>query len=290
MRIRSGLAALVVSAFGTFCAVLAPPAEAAQAGGIACATTLTCTAEQINAMPMPQRLGFVRVISANAAPGYAARWGAVEGVLEFFAERHLGKPGSWVSYVDAGDLEAIERGIALAEGRGTDTYGNPGSVLWAGYLLLLRSGDLTDRSAHDRAWGEAEQASIDDGVALAEHVHGLTPTAVERRFFEFTQFYRWALGHRPLLLDLYLGSAPVAPGRPPRQQKFLDWFTDVTKDVPARDGAALSYDFARFDPSSGVADLVAIFRAYAAYFTQSLAAPAQPHVTPSAASASLHSR
>lgn len=207
-------------------AVLAAPAAAAQLDP--CAAELTCTAEQINTMSMPQRLAFLRSISPGAAPGYAPRWGAVEGVLEFFADRNLGKPGTWVSYVDAADLEAIERGAALAEGRGTDRYGNPGAVLWASYLLLLRSKELADRSAHDRAWSEAEQAAIDDGATLAARKHGLTPTPTERRFFEFTQFYRWVLLNRPFLLDLYLGSAPINPGPPQRQTSFLNWFTDVT--------------------------------------------------------------
>ena len=249
-------------------AVLAPAASAAQVRVDACATTLTCTAEQINTMSMTKRLAFLRSISPSAAPGYAPRWGNIEGVLEFFGDRGLGKPGSWVSYVDAGDLEAVERGIAIAEGRGTDTYGNQGAVLWASYLLLLRSGELSDRSAHDRAWSQAEQASVDEGVLLADRIHGLKATPTERRFFKFTEFYRWVLRARPELLDLYLGSAPVAPGKLVRQQKFLDWFTDVTNDVPARDGAALSYDVAAFNNKACAADFIQILKAYITYFTQ----------------------
>jgi hypothetical protein len=54
----------------------------------------------------------------------------------------------------------------------------------------------------------------------------------------------------------------------PRQQKFLDWFTDVTNDVPARGGAALSYDVAAFDNKAYAADFVQILKAYITYFTQ----------------------
>jgi hypothetical protein len=265
VRTRSGIVLVVLSLLSAWFGALAPPASAAQTA-ISCTTTLTCTAEQINTMSMPDRLAFLRSISPGAAPGYPPRWGNIEGVLEFFIDRNLGKPGSWVSYVDAGDLEAIERGIALAEGRGTDTYGNPGSVLWASYLLALLGGQLTDRAAHDRAWSQAEQASIDHGVALAEKTHGLKPTPTEQRFLAFTQFYRWVLLNRPILLDL--GLPPIAPGKPPQQTNFLNWFTDVTNDVPAHKGATFSYDVAQFNGSAGFTDFVQILVAYATYFMQ----------------------
>ncbi len=265
VRTRSGIFLIVLSLLSAWAGALAPPASAAQTAA-SCTATLTCTAEQINTMSMPDRLAFLRSISPGAAPGYPPRWGNIEGVLEFFIDRNLGKPGSWVSYVDAGDLEAIERGIALAEGRGTDTYGNPGSVLWASYLMALLGGQLTDRAAHDRAWSQAEQASIDHGVALAEKTHGLKPTPTEQRFLAFTQFYRWVLLNRPILLDL--GLPPIAPGKPPQQTNFLNWFTDVTNDVPSHKGAAFSYDVAQFNGSAGLTDFVQILVAYATYFMQ----------------------
>lgn len=257
-----------MSLLSALCGLPAHAASAAQVRADPCTATLTCTAEQINTMTMAERLAFLRSISPSAAPGYAPRWGTIEGVLEFFADRGLGKPGSWISYADAGDLEAIERGIAIAEARGTDTYGNQGAVLWASYLLLLRSGELSSRSAHDRAWSQAEQASVDDGVLLAGQVHGLKATPAEQRFFKFTEFYRWVLRARPELLDLYLGSAPITPGKALRQQKFLDWFTDVADDEPAHAGAALAYDVAAFDAKSGVTDLVQVLKAYIAYYIQ----------------------
>jgi hypothetical protein len=264
VRTPSGIVLIVLSLLSALSGAVAPPASAAQAAS--CTTTLTCTAEQINTMSMPERLAFLRSMSPGAAPDYPPRWGNIEGVLEFFIDRNLGKPGSWVSYVDAGNLEAIERGIALAEGRGTDTYGNPGAVLWASYLLILRNGQLADRAAHDRAWSQAEQASIDGGVALAEKIHGLKPTPIEQRFLEFTQFYRWVLLNRPLLLDL--GLPPIAPGGSQRQATFLNWFTDVTNDVPSHKGAAFSYDVAQFDGPAGFADFLQILVAYASYFMQ----------------------
>lgn len=253
------------AAFATLLACLlclsAAPATASTA---TCAETLTCTAEDIDGMTIAQRLEFVRAMSAGPAaevvPGYAPRWRNIEGVLEFFADRGLGAPGTWVSYVDAGILEGIERGIALARGDSTDTFGNPGATLWARYLTRLRDGKLTARSAHDRAWSEAEQASTEYGVALAERVHGIAATPVEERFYQFSEFYRWTLRSRPMLLDLL--TPPVGPGDQ-RQLTFLDWFTDVTNDVPAHRGSHLAYDLAEFDAPAGTLNFLALFTAYA---------------------------
>src|SRR5206468_2773877 len=115
-----------------------------------------------------QRLAFVDALTTGPAaaviPGYTGRWGNIEGIISFFGDRSMGAPGTWVSYVDAGILEGIERGVAIASGRGTDTFGNPGSALWASYLTKLAAGQLRARSAHDLAWSLAEQASTDHGV------------------------------------------------------------------------------------------------------------------------------
>lgn len=254
------------AAFVTFLTALlcATLASSAQAGTATCADTLNCTAEDINTMSMPGRLNFVRELSAGAAaeviPGYAPRWGNIEGIIEFFTDRDMGAPGSWVSYVDAGILEGIERGIAIASGRGSETFGNPGAELWASYLTRLAAGRLSGRSAHDLAWSQAEQASTEHGVVLAEQVHGLRPSAAEERFYQFSDFYRWVLRSRPAVLDFL--SPPVRGGK---QLTFLDWFTDVTNDVPTRKGGALAYDAGLFDAPAGAVDLIAVAAAYGDY-------------------------
>lgn len=242
------------------CLVLAPPAGAERRGPAGCAATLDCTAADIDLMTMPERLEFVRAMSAGPAaellPGEAYRWRNIEGIIDFFRDHDMGTPGTWMSYVDAGILEGVERGIALASGRDGGTFGNPGAVLWADYLLGLRDGTLTGRSAHDRAWSLAEQASTEYGVRLAEDVHGIRPTAVEERFFAYSEFYRWTLRNRPALLD------PVSPGPDERQVTFVDWFTDVTNAIPARRGAELALDMAEFDVSGGTLSMLALFRSY----------------------------
>ncbi|WP_199432784.1 hypothetical protein [Qaidamihabitans albus] len=258
-------AAVVTIVAVLLCVVLVPPAGAERHGAAGCAATLDCTAEDINLMTMPERLEFLRALSEGPAaeiiPGYTHRWRNIEGIIGFFRDHGMGAPGSWVSYVDAGIVEGIERGIAIAAGRGGGTFGNPGAALWADYLTGLREGRLAGRSAHDRAWSLAEQASTEHGVALAEQVHGIAATAVERRFFGYSEFYRWTLRNRPFLLDV------ISPGPGPGEQRqltFLDWFTDVGNDVPSRRGAELALDMAEFDAVGGTVSMLALFHAYAA--------------------------
>lgn len=167
----------------------APAGAATHRGPAECAAALDCDAETINLMTMQERLEFLQAMSAGPTaellPGYEPRWGNIEGIITFFRDRGMGAPGTWVSYVDAGILEGIERGLVIALGRGTATFGNPGAQRWATYLTDLSQGHLGNRSAHDRAWSEAEQASTDHGVHLAEDVHGQAASVVEERLFQF---------------------------------------------------------------------------------------------------------
>lgn len=230
-----------------------------------CAAALDCTAAEIDRMTMDDRLELVRALQRGPAAAFGAtdRWRNIEGVIAFFRDRGLGAPGTWVSHVDAGIVEGIERGIAIALGRSTDGFGNPGSAKWADYLLRLQRGDLAGRAAHDRAWGEAEQASTDHGVLLAERVHGLRPTAVERRFFLFSEFYRWTLRNRPVVLDMLLVYGVLAhPELAARRVPFLDWFTDVGNPVPSYKGCELAYAYAELDPISGAFSMLDLLLAY----------------------------
>ncbi|MGW4113036.1 hypothetical protein ACWEFJ_19380 [Actinosynnema sp. NPDC004786] len=241
------------------------PAVAAVRTPAECAAALDCTAAQIDRLDMAQRLEFLRLVQSGHAAGLGAsdRWRNIEGVLAFFRDRGLGAPGTWVSHVDAAILEGIERGVALALGRSTDGFGNPGSARWADYLTRLDRGELTARNVHDRAWGEAEQASTDHGVAVAEQVHGLKPTAVERRFFLFSEFYRWALRSRPVVLDLLLVYAVVLnPVLVLRRVPFVDWFTDVRESAPSRKGSEIAYAYAQLDPVTGGFSTVDLLLAY----------------------------
>ncbi|MFE9750453.1 hypothetical protein ACFYOT_36585 [Saccharothrix saharensis] len=230
-----------------------------------CATSLDCTAAEIDRMTVAQRLEFLRLVQSGPAAGLGApdRWRNIEGVLAFFHDHGLGTPGTWISHVDAAILEGIERGVALALGRSTDGFGNPGSARWAAYLTRLHRGELTVRNEHDRAWSEAEQASTEHGVAMAERLHGLRPTAVERRFFLFSEFYRWSLRNRPVVLDLLLVyGALLNPVLILRRVPFVDWLTDVRESTPSRKGSEMAYAYAQLDPVNGAFSTVDLLFAY----------------------------
>jgi hypothetical protein len=96
---------------------------------------------------MTARLDYVRYMqSAHFGPLKATnKFRAIEGVIEFFIAKRIGTPGTWVSYVDAGIVEAIQRGGAIALGTSAETGGNPGASMWADYLRRLRDGGLQSR-------------------------------------------------------------------------------------------------------------------------------------------------
>jgi hypothetical protein len=243
------------------------PTNAAAAGRTPaeCAAALDCTLAEIDLMSMPDRLEFVRLMQSGPAAqlGATDRWRNIEGVITFFRDHGMGAPGTWVSYVDAGIVEGVERGIAIALGRSQDEFGNPGSRKWANYLTRLHAGELAVRNVHDKAWSEAEQAATDHGVTVAEKVHRIKPTAVERRFFMYSEFYRWTLRNRPAVLDLLaVYGGLIHPELARQRVPFLDWFTDVGNPVPARKGCEVAYSAARLDPIAGLFTTLDLLLAY----------------------------
>lgn len=260
--IRRALVLVLVAVLGT--AVAAPVAAEPRRGAADCAAALDCTAADIDLLSMAERLEMVRLMQSGpgAELGVTDRWRNIEGVITFFRDKGLGAPGSWVSYVDAGIVEGIERGLAIALGRSTDDFGNPGAPLWAAYVTGVHEGTFATRAAHDRAWSAAEQASTEHGVAMAAS-HGQYPTAAERRFYQFSETYRWALRNRPVAIDLlavygWLIHPELAGARVP----FYDWFTDVRESAPSVKGCEMAYGFANLHPIAGVFGAAGLFLAY----------------------------
>jgi hypothetical protein len=251
---------LALSVVALLAGLVTPTAAAAPS----CASTLDCSAAQINDMSMAERLQFVRDMQSGpaAALGATDRWRNIEGVITFFRDRGLGAPGTWVSYVDTGIVEGIQRGIAIALGWSADTGGNPGSAKWASYLTRLSTGQLATRAAHDKAWGEAEQASTEYGNDLAE-AHGVPATAVEWRFYQFSEMYRWTLRNRPFALDLLAIYGPlIDPHLASVRVPFYDWFTDVSESAPSEKGCEMAYGFAQLHPIAGVFGMAGLFLSY----------------------------
>lgn len=113
----------------------------------ACWASLSCTFQEIESSSMTSRLEYVRYMQSEQFGPLKAtnKFRAIEGVIEFFISKSIGTPGTWVSYVDAGIVEAIQRGGAIALGKSSETGGNPGTQMWAEYLRRLRNGELQSR-------------------------------------------------------------------------------------------------------------------------------------------------
>ena len=107
-----------------------------------CAASLACTYEDIDRMSMPSRSVFLQTIQSTHGPAFDAddQWRNLEGVIDFFIDNNLGAPGSWISYIDAGVLEGIERGFAIASGLSTDTFGSPCAQLWSDFISDMGAG------------------------------------------------------------------------------------------------------------------------------------------------------
>jgi hypothetical protein len=253
---------LIVSLLGILAAAIVVPAGAAETRRTPadCAAALDCSADDIDLMSMAERLEFVRGMQSGhgADLGVSDRWRNIEGVITFFRDHNLGTPGTWASYVDAGIVEGIERGLALAKGMPGGDFGNPGSAKWATYI----TGDWANRAEHDRAWSVAEQASTEHGVVLAES-HGQFATDVEERFYQFSETYRWALRNRPVALNLLAVFGPlIHPDLAKARVPFYDWFTDVRESAPSYQGCEMAYGFAQLHPIEGVVGAAGLFLAY----------------------------
>ena len=96
---------------------------------------------------MQERLDYVRYMqSQHFGPlNSDDQFRAIEGVIRFFINKGLGGPGTWVSYVDAGIVEGIQNGGAIALGKSSVTGGNPGSEKWAAFMRAMRDGSFVDR-------------------------------------------------------------------------------------------------------------------------------------------------
>ncbi|GAA2772570.1 hypothetical protein [Saccharopolyspora taberi] len=222
-----------------------PTALARQPGGEHCASTLDCSAEEIEELAIPERLVFVRALQDRVAAEYLPEFrhlNSIQGVLRFFIDNDLGTPESWVSHVDAVLLEAVERGFAMALEVSDDDFGNPTAKHWADYLRRMRRGELDERWAHDPAWSIADQASAEHGIRLAE-AKGVHPTHLEWNIYQFTELYRWIMRNpQPALIVLNDRLAGLLV-----PVDFVQWLTDATNPVPAYRGANVAYDLSRPD-------------------------------------------
>ncbi|MFC7343716.1 hypothetical protein [Saccharopolyspora griseoalba] len=229
-----------------------------------CAAELDCSAAELEAIPMGQRVVFLRALqerlAADYIPGFR-HWRNFEGLLRFFDERGYGARGSWISWSDAGNLEGIERGVAIAlRGSGPD-FGNPGAEPWADYLRRMHRGELADRATHDPVFADAEQASLEHGVSLAE-ARGAEPSRMDRNLYLGSELYRWMLRNpQPVLFELNR-TTRERTGTPLAPADFYRWFTDVRESEPTYRGAHVIHDTTLPNPASAPISALRLLLAY----------------------------
>ncbi|KIW81737.1 hypothetical protein Z517_04763 [Fonsecaea pedrosoi CBS 271.37] len=237
MRLSKALVAvapLLATAMGS----AIPSLETRQAGWPACQQTLSCTFDQIQSSTMQERLAFVQYMESQwfGPLNSANQFRAIEGVITFFIGKNLGAPNSWISYVDTGIVEAIQRGGAMALGLSTDTGGNPGTTLWRDFFIGMRDGTYTTRQDHDYAWGLAEATATEWSKAQKADILASAPaTQQELNWYQFTVLFRWILRHEPetilLLTPIFLFKA----------DDFVYWLTDVTRSEPTICGSQAAW-------------------------------------------------
>lgn len=215
-----------------------------------CRKTLSCTFAQIEKTSMQERLDYVRYMQSDHFGPLKSgnQFRAIEGVIRFFMGKNLGAPGTWVSYVDAGIVEGIQRGGAVALGLSTEDGNNPGTRLWADFLRKMKAGSLNNRDEHDNAWSTAEQAATEYGKKTAED-RGLRANGQTMRWYKFTQLFRAIMRNRAQARKVISDNAPFLIRIPLRAalDAFLNWLTDITNDKPTYCGGNAVWDVVDLD-------------------------------------------
>lgn len=118
----------------------------------ACWAALSCGFRKIEASSMQSRLRYVRYMQATHFKPLKSdnQFRSIEAVIDWFIIQNVGAKGTWISYVDAGIVEGIQRGGALALGKGTSTGGNPGSRMWENFFRKMRAGPVMNRDVSER--------------------------------------------------------------------------------------------------------------------------------------------
>ncbi|MFI9508641.1 hypothetical protein [Nocardia sp. NPDC052566] len=182
--------------------------------------------------------------------GAGQRWRNLEGVMTFFRDAGLGRPGTWVSMVNAGVLEGVARGIAMAYDSTADDYGNQAARVWAAYLTRLRGGELAAPSAHAAAWSLAKRVGTDYSVRLAER-HDLTPTPVELRFLRLAEAYNWLMDNRAPVDLVVAFAGHLNPRLAGIDRAGVDRLFSTGSVEAARRACEIAYAAALVEPSEG---------------------------------------
>ncbi len=143
-----------------------------------------CTAEDINAATMKQRLAWFK--GFLAVTGRSEWFNNIIGILQAFIDEGLGDTNSWVSWVDAGILESIQNGWALFREIELAHAPTNADMAWKDFFDTPDA----DEDKLKEKWGAAENLGTDYGLSLAEQ-HGAEANWREDIFvFVGDKFYR----------------------------------------------------------------------------------------------------
>ncbi|MCJ1340923.1 hypothetical protein MMC09_006219 [Bachmanniomyces sp. S44760] len=219
-----------------------------------CQQTLSCTFDLIQKSSISDRLAYVRYMESHFFSGQlksGTQFRAIEGVITFFQSKGLGGAGTWVSYVDSGIVEAIQRGGAIALGMSSATGNNPGTEKWADFLHEMQTGSLGSRDAHDPVWSRSEQAATEYGKSRGDS-EAQPASTQDLRWFQFTQLFRLIMRNRSVIIHsiqafFIFTDPPLALAASP----FINWLTDVTDIKPTLCGSAVAWDLSALDTPIG---------------------------------------
>jgi len=145
------------------------------------------------------------------------------------------------------DIEAIQRGGAIALGLNTTTGGNPGTDLWAAFMRDMQSGEISssDRDAHDPRWSSSEQTATEYGKSQAESTSLVAaPTAQTLRWYKFTNLFRGIMRNRKKIITTIRIIFPLWAFI---AKDFIDWLTDIRSSTPTEIGCEIAWTLSALD-------------------------------------------
>ena len=166
-------------------------------GGDYCAETHSCSIDALNERSPEEKLALLQGLAEeyprlNIDPAW---FNNIEGFISYSADQGLLYEDSWSSFVDAGILQSILDGAALAAGRDlpSNRENNAGAIAWRDYFRAQASG-VSEYRARE-LWGPAEQAATYYGVAVADQRRAVPRLAEAFVGIGLGNAYRWGVGH-----------------------------------------------------------------------------------------------
>ncbi|BCX05926.1 MAG: hypothetical protein KatS3mg053_3864 [Candidatus Roseilinea sp.] len=172
-------------------------------------TRFDCYAYEFEKLSAADRIKWVEaMMRLSRATGW---FNNIIDIIKYFEQspilRHMA-PGSWASWADAGVLQAIQNGWVLHSGDTPVSNSGGAAQLWFDFFVEIAQSGPNVTPGLKAAWGRAEQAGVDYGVALADLVLGGRPGGEEGQLIEI--FIQFGNAYRYMVSTPYGGGAAGA--------------------------------------------------------------------------------